>query len=666
MLLDFSITTTILQAGDWFSMAPSANATLGQAIGEMWKVIRDIFNILFIFSFIYIGIKTILNADDSGAKRSLGMLIIAALLINFSLYFTQVIIDFSNIAAVQVYNQIVTGGVGVDGVDAPTLEEYQDGYLKIGAGSIAGAFFNIAHISSLFGGEGIGGSVTSMKIIVYAIFMLIFLIVTGIVCTMAAMLLIKRFIALTLAMILSPLMFVGWILPAFSKYQENWRKGFLANAFFAPAFLFMMYLSLMVLQRLNSAMNLKDAQYTSFLNGADMEGDGFTIIFFFCLAIGFLYASIKVGEMMGAAGASSALKSLDAMKNYTSGAAQSYAYRNTAGRGLNQVVKQLDKLDQAADGGHRGARFLRAVGVDESVRRSVESASNKGIGGGRGREAVEKDEKTAKARTARTNQISAISDAIKNGADAAPNTAERNAMERAVKDASSAQILEMFKDDKDKINSIAGELSDSQVKAIMEDKEIDDATKGKFAQARSTKIQERLTNPATAGAARANIADVIGKADSSELSALGFETAKTNAGKLSAKQIEDWKDLTTTEKTQLKNARKDQLWAEFSTPGPTGVPGPKRLFDRIKNDEERSKLPDEILKNALSAEFLNTNVLTKIVDNPGISDADRATIKGHVMAKYPPIAPGVVDPTGRANHKKYTDFFSKNNAGQRY
>lgn len=627
-LLSGAITQTILNAGWWLGDGSS----VGTGIREMWTVIRDIFNIVFIFAFIFIGIKTILNADDSGVKRSLGLLIVAALLINFSLYFAQVIIDFSNIAAVQVHNQILkTEGIG--SAETPINDPE---YLAPQHGGIVGAFMDTVNISSWWGGtEDLNMSGT--QIFIYAIMMLFFLIITGIVCGMGAILLIRRFISLIIYLILSPIMFAGWIFPAFMGYQAKWRKGFLEQAFFAPAFLFMLYLSLFVLGRVKAELGIEsDTQY-----GAVFDGSSFTIFLFFCMGIGFLYASIKVGEMMSVAGASGMVKSLNSMK----GMAQSLAYRNTVGRSMRLGVKGLDALDRAADNkkGLVGlsARTARFLGADESLRRGAESIQNKGINGGRGLETVEKDEKTAKARGARTNQITAISDAIKAGG---------TDMERAVKDASSAQIVEMFKDDNDKIISVAGNLTDSQVEAINKDDAIDDNEKNKLNEARGIAVGKRLVSnkgdddgnvddlkddgsvdidPATGKnkKRKATLDDGIGKASTSELQSLGFKTILKHAGKLSSKQIDDLK-LVPTEKKQLDDQRKIDHKKEFDK-------NPKGFFTRISNDTERSKLDISILNSKEAIPYLNTKVLAKIVsDNDGISNEQRKGIKQSVLSYH--------------------------------
>jgi len=642
LLLDLSISQTVIGMGSLLR----SNSDIGVGIQNIWMVIRDIINMLFIFGLIYIGIKTILNSEDSGTKRMLGLLIVAALMINFSLYISQAIVDFSNIAATQIYNQILSANLG---------NTFSSTAIQTDSGSIAGALFNVAGISSFFGGGDVVKNLSNSQTIVYALMMMIFLIITGIVFLMGAVLLIGRFVALIIYMILSPLMFIGFILPSLYDKSKEWMGGFLKNAFFAPAFLFMLYLSLVVLQRLKALSSFSGGEFSDIIRGGTMTTSHFTIVLFFCLMIGFMYASIRVAQAMGIAGAATSMKMLDSGGKYIRNGAQGYIVRNTVGWGLNKGVGGIDALDRAAENGSRSARVARRLLGGESGRKVVVKARDYGAGG-TGRADAEKMNKERSQRAIRSNELTNVSRAIALGATAGVGSAERIAMEKAVRNASSGQILEMVKDsdDKKKIISAAGELSDGQFKAIMDDKEIDDVTKKAIGQARGTQVEARLIAAGvTATNATPAIADIIGKADISELNALGFDKAFANAGKLSAKQIDDWKDLTPTEKTQIKTERKNQLETEFGVNGANAA----ALFTRIKSDEERSKLPDSILKDAAAAQYLNTNVLTKIVDNNGISDMDRQTIKAAVLAQYP---------VGHTDRKKYVDFFGKNNAGQRY
>lgn len=69
-----------------------------------WKLVRDISNIFFIIILIYTGLATVFGFDGVSMKKVVPAVIINALLINFSLFGTQVVIDISNITARVFYN----------------------------------------------------------------------------------------------------------------------------------------------------------------------------------------------------------------------------------------------------------------------------------------------------------------------------------------------------------------------------------------------------------------------------------------------------------------------------------------------------------------------------------------------------------------------------------
>ncbi len=69
-----------------------------------WKLVRDISNIFFIIILIWTGLATVFNISSISMKKIVPAVIINALLINFSLFGTQVVIDISNITARLFYN----------------------------------------------------------------------------------------------------------------------------------------------------------------------------------------------------------------------------------------------------------------------------------------------------------------------------------------------------------------------------------------------------------------------------------------------------------------------------------------------------------------------------------------------------------------------------------
>jgi hypothetical protein len=100
----------VLSMGVALSLNSFAYAQSFLSVG--WTAVRDIANIAFIFILLYLAFVIILQAETSGTMRTLAMVIIMALLINFSFFITRVVIDGGNVLAVQFYNQI----------NAPSLE----------------------------------------------------------------------------------------------------------------------------------------------------------------------------------------------------------------------------------------------------------------------------------------------------------------------------------------------------------------------------------------------------------------------------------------------------------------------------------------------------------------------------------------------------------------
>lgn len=99
MFFDLVFVNTVVDMGLYI-----ASASGGIEIG--WLIFRDISNIIFIFILLYIAINTIIRGVGSTGK-SIAWVIVAAILINFSLFFTKVLVDVSNTAAISLYNSAV-------------------------------------------------------------------------------------------------------------------------------------------------------------------------------------------------------------------------------------------------------------------------------------------------------------------------------------------------------------------------------------------------------------------------------------------------------------------------------------------------------------------------------------------------------------------------------
>lgn len=222
---------------DWFMHFSIQSSTYSESefISEGWSLVRDISNIVFIFILLYIAIGTILRLPSVDAKKMIGTLVVVALLINFSLFFTKIVIDASNILANLMYNTIsVGGGTGVG--DEKT---------------ISGALVSQFNPQTLFSKSGIDANndigmyiiVTLVAVVMNVLLIMMFLKI--------GILFVGRVISLMVAMIFSPMAFISMIVPGMKSWKNigwtNWSSELIKTAFLAPIFLFFLYLIILFL-----------------------------------------------------------------------------------------------------------------------------------------------------------------------------------------------------------------------------------------------------------------------------------------------------------------------------------------------------------------------------------------------------------------------------------
>lgn len=591
LALDLTLQWFVVGMGGWFS------GDFGLGVVELWKLVRDIFNILFIYSFVYLGIRTILNADSASTQRALGYLLVAAVLINFSLFVTQAIVDFSNIAATQIYNQIIYGAGGADGVTRGGLiGSGSSGFehARFEPWSIAGAFLNIAAVTTFFGGANsmISAEFSSIKILTYSIFLMFFFIIAGFTFLIAAIRLIYRFVALLMYMVFSPAMFLGWILPNFASQSSKWWDGFLKNAFYAPAFLFLIYMSLLLMQRMRTILIPENPDYTALFKGGAMTMGEFGIIIFFAMMIGLVYASVKVGDLMSVAG-------MNASKKLTG-----TLYSNTLGRAVKKWgVGTFDALDHAAEGEGNGlkkgaARVTRFLAGGELGRSRLDKLS-KFTAGGVSYEDIEKANKERSKRAAAGNAAAGLQRAIVAGTKAPEGAAGNEArikMESEIAGASVSDLVKLAQSDADfeLLKEIAGKLPEKKFESMLDSDDLTPQQKAALDKARKSHTEEIIKSTA-----EGNLQKGISGASADALNALDYKALTDNAFYLQSDQLDKLENKWGSgEKIRaLKDARTKQFEAAFAE----GEAGVARILESRKGEKEMAKLPTDLFTKHLKA-----------------------------------------------------------------
>ncbi|MBT4894971.1 hypothetical protein HON59_02855 [bacterium] len=267
-------------------------------IEEGWKVFRDLSNIVIIFVLLVIGIATILRYQSYGAKALLRNLIIVALLINFSLFFTQVVIDSSNLISLQFYNKITVTEQDSNGQDI--IRKVGERYMQ------AFGLTTIYDGTKIFEQDRLNGSNKFNEILLTTVLGSVMFLVATFAFLAGASLLIIRFVTLIFLMILAPLAFVGMILPALSKHSSKWLGALMRYAFFAPAY---MVLTWFVIEVVNSNAFQGTIGLNNTSSFAAIAGGGSAaIIFNFIVVIAFIIGSILIANEFGIRGSAAVMK----------------------------------------------------------------------------------------------------------------------------------------------------------------------------------------------------------------------------------------------------------------------------------------------------------------------------------------------------------------------
>jgi hypothetical protein len=284
LLLNFVINETVVG----MAAKLSTSTGIGGTINTTWTTVRDVANMLFIFAILYTAILTIFNRGNY--KRTILNLIIAALLINFSLFFTKIIIDFGNIVALLFYRAIV-------GAQLPGSSAFDTG--------ISNALMDQLHITSIWKNTGL---LSGTKLFTIGIMGTIFALIAAFIFFAVSIMFVIRFVVLIFVLILSPFMFIGLILPGStgSGIFRQWWNALIGQTFFAPIYFFLTWIVVQLGQGLFATLsNVIPAGATmgdALAGSADANGafntqvGTFGLILNFVLMIAFLIASLAISR----------------------------------------------------------------------------------------------------------------------------------------------------------------------------------------------------------------------------------------------------------------------------------------------------------------------------------------------------------------------------------
>lgn len=249
-------------------------------VGIAWTLFRNLINIAFIFILLYIAISMIIGSIGPKAKSTIAQVIIAALLINFSLFFTKVMIDASNLLAVELYNYTghnltAFGDLLMNGLGIQALWSWKN-------------VTYTGQVSTIF---MLSLQLTLMISLAWAYIKMAFL-------------LLGRMVMLLILMSLSPVAFLGGAVPGLGEKASEWWKAFVGQLMVAPAFAFILIVVSMLLDKQTeiNALTTKIFRADGTLNNGVDVGP----FIYYILIIAILSAGVKlvkklssnVGEIM--------------------------------------------------------------------------------------------------------------------------------------------------------------------------------------------------------------------------------------------------------------------------------------------------------------------------------------------------------------------------------
>jgi len=316
-----------------------------------WSIIRDVANMLFIFALLYIAFAMILQLGGN-FKQLLVILIIVALLINFSFFLTGLVIDASNILGLFIYNAIAPLNTATpnDPTDRITIGSQLSNALDTDSA------INKKVIKSL--------DSNVQKGVVHLMAGVVFF-TTGVVFLFLALLFVFRTVVLMFILILSPLAFAAAVLPATRKHFHTWLNKLINQAFVAPVTLLLLAIVVGIVnaKEIRTAAGTEDASFISaFLilnqDGTTFDVDTFGIFLSFAIILGLLVGVLIVARSMAGSIANLSTKYTGKLIGLGVGAAAGAAA--VAGRrGLGPLARAARDSEWAEKGGKSKNVFTR-------------------------------------------------------------------------------------------------------------------------------------------------------------------------------------------------------------------------------------------------------------------------------------------------------------------
>ncbi len=311
----------------------STNIVNSFAVQNGFAVTLAVANLGFVLAIIIIAIATILRRESYGIKKVLWKLVLAAIMVNFSLVIGGAFIGFANTLTNTFLTQL-PGGQGRQNVGSLAFAEQLAGAFSpqrafinniVGSSTISSS--NSSSTSSFWstvggallyavpgyaavkvaqtaaanlingtGGQDLASVLTPLIELFCAIAFLVVIVITLAVFLFQLLI---RYVMLAFLLILMPFAWLMWLFPKTEKLWHDWWEAFIKWTFFAPIVVFFLWLAITTAQNMNN----NSGGDLSFLGGGSSNPytaeAGKTIFSGFAAALGGFIGTFAVTILQG-------------------------------------------------------------------------------------------------------------------------------------------------------------------------------------------------------------------------------------------------------------------------------------------------------------------------------------------------------------------------------
>ncbi|HEY4505837.1 MAG TPA: hypothetical protein VJG67_04060 [Candidatus Paceibacterota bacterium] len=545
IILNYVLKYTIVDMSEHINGVSGVGGLKG--INIAWKVMRDLMNICFIFLLVYEATKLIIGQSTRDkVKKMVTYIVIASLLVNFSLFFTKVLIDASNIATIGFYDSILNSSVapGTVPCDPTPTPGCVPGGAREAVSGLSVPFMNSLGLADWYSVKSFEATVVGgdLNLVIFNLLGAVLFIIVSFVFFAVTCLFIIRYITLVVLLMLSPIAFMGWALPFMHEYSMDWWKSLNGQLLFAPIYMLLTWVVLTLISPDNGFLT-GGGNWGSLLNGtggsAGSANDSISLIFNFVVIIGLIITTLVISKKTATRGSSLIGQASGKVTAFAGGAILGGAGmlgRQSLGRmGMGKAT--TEELEaRVAQGGLQGqrarARLAMAKGSYDMRRSTGGEALSKatGVNLGRGTEgipfmgnakageggragAMEEEKKKEKANQEAINKfrntqaLEEAKKAIDAGSKDGATQDQKDAMEKALAKLSDKQTETLVAENRKLLESLdfANAISVKQLEALNKSEQFSEEDKthlknNRFEQIKTIHDPTALTAYATATA----------------------------------------------------------------------------------------------------------------------------------------------------------------------